>query len=100
MKGKFMDESTKVAIDELTNYVAATTSALAVQLIEVQALTNVILDIERERIIAEGRPRPDVLQYLEKSFQTHRIAAYKIVQSRLRLGHIEVDLDATDYREQ
>ena len=93
---KIMDESTKAAIDELAKQIAAMTSSLAVQLIETQAVANVILDLERERLIADGRTRQDVLQYIERSFHAHRTAAYKLVQARLQLHHIQVDLDATD----
>lgn len=80
------------AINALALTVSAYFSSLTVQLVEVQAMVNVLIDLERDRLRREGHNAADIDQLVERSFQAHRQSVYSTVQDRLRLAHPDIDL--------
>lgn len=80
------------AIHEVNKSVALCMSALGIQLVEIQAMVNVVLDLQRQQLESQGHAKQDVAQFVEASFQAHRKAAYEVVQARLRLANPDIDL--------
>jgi hypothetical protein len=80
------------AIDGLAKVVSAYYSAVAIQLVEIQAMVNVLLDLEPDRLKREGHDPVAIAQLVEASFQAHRQSVYSVVQDRLRLANPDIDL--------
>ena len=81
------------AILDLNKSLAASTSAISVQMIEVQALVNTLLDLERERLVKEtGQTAQTIAQLVEARFQAHRKAVFDVVSARMYLANPDIDL--------
>ena len=84
------------ALEEQMKVLTEFASSLTVQLIDVQAMFQVLLDIERERLVSSGRTEQQVSEFLRASFAAHRQSVVALIRSRLQGRHIQVDIDATD----
>jgi hypothetical protein len=80
------------SIDQLAKTVAAYQMAMSVQMIEVQALVNVLLDLERDRMVKDGQLRQDVARFVQEKFEANRNKILSTVKDRFLLAGIDADL--------
>jgi hypothetical protein len=79
-------------IDEIGKGLSAFAASQTVQLIEIQALLNVLIDFERRRLIDAGVDRQEVNRSIQDVFEKHRKAVYTTVQARLQMADPRIDL--------
>jgi hypothetical protein len=80
------------AIDGLTRVHAASIAAFALQLVEIESKINVLLNLEKDRLVLERGDSDEVAEFLKTLIQIHRKAVLEDVQTRFRLIHPDIDL--------
>jgi hypothetical protein len=85
-------EEVPEAINDLSKTVAALITSLSDQMIEVQAMVNVLVDLERTRLVKDGRSREAIAQFVQASFEVNRNSASKAAYERFVRAGLDVDL--------
>ena len=84
--------NTAKSIDDLGKIMAAYQMAMTVQMIEVQALVNVLLDRERVHMEKEGQSKQDAARFVQEKFEEARSRILSTVKERFLLAGLDVDL--------
>jgi hypothetical protein len=81
---------------EAEKALASLIAGLSMQLVDVQATLNLLVDLEKAQMIASGRTVQETDQFLATSFRQHRTTVLESVKSRLRQAHLDAILDGLD----
>jgi hypothetical protein len=83
-------------LKDLQKSFAKSLVVLAVQLIDTQANINVLLDIQRDRLVESGRSQTEADDYIQSHRDSHRTAAQNLLTERLAQA-LEISFDDLDF---